>query len=190
MNITIQGVEITLTPDQLKQLDEAISKQNEPPKPTKEQRFWGLINGLSVKVDFEKYPDSIFFFNKEECWIDYDIKRATLWIRYDKIWSVFEREYQMVFDSIQTFIKHLVEEHFELKGVTPGRFRYPVRRLVEEHFELKEVTPKLTQPNGTGWVDEHFELKGVTPYGPHSSPPYEVEEYFRIIKPPINNEKR
>jgi len=88
------------------------------PEKTKEQRFFELFNGLQLKFDFEKYRESLFFFRGDEVWLEYDLKDNHLWILYEK-WEVFENEYSMNYHEIQTFIKNMVERHFNLKGVEP-----------------------------------------------------------------------
>jgi hypothetical protein len=88
-------------------------------KLTPEQRLWQLAEGLTMKVDRDKYPDSTFFFKGEDWWVEYDAKNNQLWCRYGKIWQVFETEYSMQYDDIQKLIKDVVEAHFKCKGLTP-----------------------------------------------------------------------
>jgi hypothetical protein len=103
---------------ELKQVEEILQK----PKISKEERFWGLINGLQLRVDFNKYPNLIFLFNGDECWVVYDTKSGSLGLLYSSIWSVFETEYGLN-QGIQSFIKKEVEEHFKCKGITPSKSR-------------------------------------------------------------------
>lgn len=119
MNITIQGVEITLTQEQLLKIDAEVKKMNVPKKPTKEERLIELLTGLTLKIDHVKYPNCIFLFKDDECWVEYESKSRTLWLRWKNIWSVFENEYNLGYSEIQSFIKVQVEEHFKCKGITP-----------------------------------------------------------------------
>jgi hypothetical protein len=111
------------------------------PEKTKEQRFFELFNGLQLKFDFEKYRDRLFFFRGDEVWLIYDLKDKYLWVLHEK-WEVFENEYSMDYDEIQTFIKNMVERHFNLKGVEPRPILFTRAFTVERHFNLKGVEPR------------------------------------------------
>ena len=119
MNVNVNGVSITLTEEQLKHIDAEVKKMNQPKRPTPAERFWQLCKGLTIKIDKEGYPDSVFFFKDDECQFEYDTANGHLWCRYSSIWSVFEKEYSMEYSEIQSLIKIQVEEHFKCKGVTP-----------------------------------------------------------------------
>jgi hypothetical protein len=54
---------------ELKQIEEIIQQ----PEISKEERFWGLINGLQLRVDFTKYPNTIFLFDGENCIVEYGV---------------------------------------------------------------------------------------------------------------------
>lgn len=91
-----------------------------PEKKSKEERFWELIlQTNSIKIDKEKYPTSTFGFMGEKFLWEYDSKNGYLWLSWKLIWSVFETEYGLQYDDIQSFIKKEVEDHFKCKGVTP-----------------------------------------------------------------------
>lgn len=91
-----------------------------PDRPTPAERFWQLCEGLSLKIDKEKYTDYVLFFKEDVSQFEYNTKNGYLWCRYSSIWSVFEKEYNMRYDDIRSLIKIQVEEHFRCKGVTPG----------------------------------------------------------------------
>ena len=119
MKITVNNCQIELTPEQLAQIDAEVKRNQTPPKPSKEERFWGLINETVLKIDKVKYPNSIFGFKGEEWWWEYDSKSGYLWLRWYFIWSIFESEYSLDYNDIQSFIKEQVETHFNCKCVTP-----------------------------------------------------------------------
>lgn len=87
-------------------------------KPTPEQRFAELIQGLEIKTDLENYPDSIFYFRGNEYWAEYDSKNNYFWLSYSKMWSVFEKKYGLNYEQVKELIGKKVEEHFKRKGVT------------------------------------------------------------------------
>ena len=97
-------------------------EESKTEKPTKEERFKQLIEGVDIShpvVDFEKYPDSMFWFKGDKFLFEYDFKNKRLWVQYDEVWKVFESEYNMIYDDIQLFMKGRMEEHFKLKDVEP-----------------------------------------------------------------------
>lgn len=138
MQIDVNGVQITLTEEQLSK----IKAQTEKKSP--EERFLELIAGIEINkpiVDFEKYPNSLFWFNKEgQMLFEYDFKNDILGCDYSPVWLVFYNEYNFNCDKTQAFIKTQVEKNFKLKGITlliPTLWR---GRMIEEHFKLKGVT--------------------------------------------------
>jgi len=139
MKATLEnGIVIELTQEQLAQID----KQRSLVK-TKEQRFLELISGIDIhqpKVDFQKYPNSLFWFDKDGIFIcEYDWKNNYFWFHYLKVWSVFETEFNLTYQEIRNFLSGMVEEHFKMKGVTTAWCRCGRRRPVEEHFKMKGV---------------------------------------------------
>ena len=87
-------------------------------KITPEERFLELIDGMTVKIDKDNYPNSTFFFKGDTCYLE--LEKSRLWVRYAEIWQVFEVEFGMSYDEVQSFIKSQVEQHFKMRGVTPG----------------------------------------------------------------------
>lgn len=137
----------------LKEL-ELVNRIIDSPEVSKEDRFWGLVCGLQMKVDFKKYPYSIFWFNGEECRVEYELKTGNLWLHYPTIWSVFE-EYGLSYQQIQAFIKAEVEEH-------SSRF-INFSLLVEEYSKMKGVRPPNCRCYQCRAVEEHLKMKGVRP---------------------------
>lgn len=122
--------------EKLKEIQEIIDK----PEITKEQRFLEILNGCEIKIDKEKYPDSVFFFKNGECY--FEIQKSIIWCKYKYVWSIFETEFLMDYTDIQSFIKGQVEEHFKCKVLTPHRPIHLPILLVEKHFKRKVLTPK------------------------------------------------
>ena len=99
--------------EKLKMVQEIIDK----PEITPRQRFLEILNGCEVKIDKEKYPDSVFLFKNGKCY--FEIENLTLWCKYKHVWQIFENEFSMNYVDIQQFIKGQVEEHFKCMGLTP-----------------------------------------------------------------------
>ena len=153
MNLTINNVQITLTPDQILQLDAEAKKIKSP---TKEEIFLDMWNGCTIKYDNFKYPNKVFLFKNDICWFEQDFKNEYLWCRYDCIWSIFENQFSMQYSDIQSFIKGMVEEHFKLMLLTPTSLKVVSSSPVEEHFKLMWLTPKAKSTEVAVRVEDHF----------------------------------
>jgi hypothetical protein len=143
MKATLEnGIVIELTQEQLAQID----KQRNKDVKTKEQRFLELISGIDVhqpKVDFQKYPNLLFWFDKDGNYVcEYDWKNNHFWFSYSNVWSVFESEFALNYQEIRMFLNGMVEEHFKLEGVTTKATHAAPAVAVEEHFKLEGVTTK------------------------------------------------
>lgn len=89
------------------------------PISTPEELFLQFFDGLTVPFDREKYPNYIFYFDKNNyCAAEYDSKTNEFWVNYDKVWKVFETTFSLNYTSTRELLNRLVEEHFKLKGVT------------------------------------------------------------------------
>jgi len=102
--------------EKLKAVQEIIDK----PETTAKQRLLELLNGCEIKIDKEKYPDSVFFFKNEGYY--FEIEKKYLWCVYECVWKIFEIEFSMNYGQIQALIKDVVEEHFKCKGLTPVHY--------------------------------------------------------------------
>lgn len=125
----------------------------------KEHRFKEILQGLEIKINLRKYPDSIFFFKEDDFYFEYDFKNKNFWVSYDKVWRVFENEYSMKFSEIQSFIKTQVEQGFKLEGITPQFLSglHPVQ--VEQCFKLEGVTPRRVLLRNIVMVEQDFRTK-------------------------------
>jgi hypothetical protein len=119
-------------------------------KITPEQRFLELIDGMTVKIDKDKYPGSIFFFKDDKCCLE--LENSILWVRYAEIWQVFEVEFGMKYDEIQSFIKDQMEQHFKMRGVTTVNLGLSLRCSMGQHFKMRGVTPVM------GWSSPRPEM--------------------------------
>jgi hypothetical protein len=126
---------------QLVQLDEARERieklEKMESKPTPEERFMQLVDGLEILPKKEKWPDSLFFAKNGEIWFEWDQKNNYLWCRYDTVWRVFETEFGLNYDEIQSIIKEQVEQAYGLKGVTPHLHGQEIWFQEEQAYGLK-----------------------------------------------------
>jgi len=126
--------------NKVSELRKLIEAENLISKKTKEEVFLEMINGLTIDTEtFKKErPDSVFFIKDKKCFLE--LEKSNLWCDYHNIWSVFESQFGMNYKQIQGFIKDMVEEHLNMKGVTPSFFFNITCQAVEEHLNIKGVT--------------------------------------------------
>lgn len=101
--------------------------------------FLEIIDGLTIRVDKDKYPDSIFLFKGDE-WV-FEIEKSTVWCRQDKAWNRISESIQGDYSATQAFLKIPLEQHFKMKDVTPTVERRFSQYGLEQHFKMKGVTP-------------------------------------------------
>lgn len=99
-----------------------------------------FLTNLTI-VHSEKYPDSVFYKQNGEVLFELNQYENTLYfyVRYDKIWSVFENKFGLSYDDIQSFIKKEVESTLKLKGVTPRYLKVVLFRMVESTLKLEQL---------------------------------------------------
>ncbi len=102
---------------------------------TKEERFKELISDLytgdySVDIIVDGSLKNIEWFNSKGEWlIHYDEEGGYTDIRYHRIWSVFQKEYDMKYDDIQQFMKDMLFTHLKIKETTPINYTYKLHQL-------------------------------------------------------------
>ncbi len=85
---------------------------------TKEKRFVELMNIDNIKVFSDSFPHRIFYYNKNGEWImKYNKRFGCTWICYN-IWSVFEKEYDMIYIEIQDFFKKMLFKYFNQENIS------------------------------------------------------------------------
>lgn len=82
-----------------------------------EQVFLDIIDGCTIKIDKDRFPNSIFLFKGDE-WM-FEIEKSTVWCRWDKVWDKISVAISGDYAATQAFIRGLLEQHFKMKGVTP-----------------------------------------------------------------------
>lgn len=80
-----------------------------------------LGNELTVKIDREKYPNSVFYFKGDSCLLELEKSGSTTYLscNYSKIWNPISEQFSLGYSEIQQLIKETVEEHFKMRDVTP-----------------------------------------------------------------------
>ena len=105
---------------QIESLDKEVEKLksiiNAPDKA--ENHFIELWNGTTNIID-GLYPNSIFLKKDGVILFEQDLKDGWLICNFELVWSIFEKEYNMNYKEIQSFIKNILETRLNCKGLTP-----------------------------------------------------------------------
>ena len=127
--IEVNGVTIVLTEDQVNKILEQTNI-----KDTKElvkQEIFEMLEKHKSNVRFlngnysvSKYPTSRFeILNENGEWlfdIDYDSKNPRFLYSYYRVFIFLKLKYLINHDDFQEVMKSILEEHLNLKGVTPN----------------------------------------------------------------------
>ena len=100
------------------ELKKQIENENKPQSPT--DFFLEIFNGATVKIDLEKYPNSIFYFSGDTFLLEIEKRGEKLiaWFNYYKIWNPISEKNTWYYAQTQEFLKVTIEEHFKLREVT------------------------------------------------------------------------
>ena len=151
--IEVNGVTIVLTEDQVNKILEQTNIKDTKELVKQEilemlEKYKSNVRFLDENCNVSKYPTSRFeILNEEGKWlfdIDYDSKNQHFWYSYYRILAIFRENYSINYDDFQEVMKSILEEHLNLKAVTPFSSGHSPRRGLEEHLNLKGVTPKIT----------------------------------------------
>ncbi len=120
-------------------------------------RIWleDLLSKMVVKQDQEKFPDFLFFFIEDECFMNLDLSNNHLWCSHTKIWSVLKNKVKFnCFEDIQYVIRIIVKRSFN-------------------NIEEETTLPKFILMKEQGFRDIYV-VPGLD-YGSHIAP---IEKYF------------
>ena len=127
--IEVNGVMVELTEDQVKKILEQTKVKDAKELVKKEilemlEKYKSNVRFLNENGDVSKYPTSRFeIFDENRDWlfdINYDSKNQHFWYSYYRVWVVFNDKYSINYDDFQEVMKSILEEHLNLKGVTPS----------------------------------------------------------------------
>ena len=126
--IEVNGVMIELTDDQIKKVLEQTKVKDTKELVKQEileilEKYKSNVRFLDENYNVSKYPTSRFeILNENGEWlfnIDYDSKNQHFWYSYYRILAIFRENYSINYDDFQEVMKSILEEHLNLKGVTP-----------------------------------------------------------------------
>ena len=126
--IEVNGVTIELTEDQVNKILEQTKVKDTKELVKQEileilEKHKSNVRFIDENYNVSKYPTSRFdILNEEGKWlfdIDYDSKNQHFWYSYYRILVIFRDKYSINYDDFQEVMKSILEEHLNLKGVTP-----------------------------------------------------------------------
>ena len=126
--IEVNGVTIVLTDEQVNRILEQTKVKDTKELVKQEilemlEKFKTNVRFLDENCNVSKYPTSRFeILNEEGKWlfdIDYDSKNQHFWYSYYRILAIFREKYSINIDDFQEVMKSILEEHLNLRGVTP-----------------------------------------------------------------------
>ena len=100
------------------ELKKQIENESKPKSPT--DFFLEIFNGATVKIDLEKYANSILYFSGDTLLLEIEKREEELiaWFNYYKIWNPISKQNAWDYSQTQEFLKLTIEEHFKLREVT------------------------------------------------------------------------
>ena len=126
--IEVNGVTIVLTEDQVNKILEQTNIKDTKELVKQEilemlEKYKSNVRFLDENCNVSKYPTSRFeILNENGEWlfdIDYDSKNPHFLYSYYRVWMVFNGKHSINKDDFQEVMKSILEEHLNLKGVTP-----------------------------------------------------------------------
>ena len=92
---------------------------------------------------------------KEVEWIFYqDYKNEEFWCNNVRYWSLFESNFDLEYEEIQSITKYLVEEALKREVSTPLFQRLKKKTMVEEALKREVSTPNINFKRGRSSVEE------------------------------------
>ena len=144
------------------ELKKQIENENNPQSP--DNFFLEIFNGATVKIDLEKYPNSIFYFSGETFLLEIEKQGEKLiaWFNYYKIWNPISTTNAWNYSQTQEFLTVTIEEHFKLRELTARTGQDLSATQIEDHFKLREVTAHRASLYPLVAIEDHFKLREVT----------------------------
>ena len=96
-----------------------------------EKLFYQLIKDVIIKIDENKYPNTIFYFNNN-CIFKHNTKNGFFWCSY---YENFDLDWLQITD----LTKDMIEKYFNLKEITPNHLRI-------DHEDEINIPPTLYHP--------------------------------------------
>ncbi len=110
--INIEGREIELTEEQLKQF-----KSVTPNNQQAEKELFEIIKSMKVQIIDE---NTIKYYNEKDEWmVELEYKNGRLWYSYHSIYLILQSKYSLNEQQISDLVKGMMEKFWKVKGLTP-----------------------------------------------------------------------
>ena len=126
--IEVNGVTIELTKDQVNKILEQAKIKNAKELIKQEilemlEKYKSNVRFLDENCEGSNYPTSRFeILDENGDWlfdINYDSKNQHFWYSYHRVFIFLKLKYLINYNDFQEVMKSILEEHLNLKGVTP-----------------------------------------------------------------------
>lgn len=99
--------------------------------------FVKLASGLTRKVDFANFPDSIFFFKGSELFFEYDLGIFLLHARVNEAYDQFKEKGIVGYVQIEQFMTNKARSYLNMSNVAYTPVTSNRVYQVEMHFQNK-----------------------------------------------------
>lgn len=88
---------------------------------TAEQKFIELFKEYTIEVLINDFPSNYVYRTLNGEWLIWHAQNMkSTFISFDLIWSIFENEYNMKYEEVQSFIKSMLFKYFNIIGTSPS----------------------------------------------------------------------
>ena len=100
-----------------------------------EKPFLELMEGMERKIHPDN-PHKTLWYKEDGWYFEQDEEIGYLLCQYNRVWSVFKKEYGGNYADIKSIIKTQMEKHYNLKGLTPIANYHNQYVRMEEHYNV------------------------------------------------------
>lgn len=93
-----------------------------------------IFEGLHIKLDLKRYPNSVFFFKGDRICMEYHWRIGYFACREEGFWNVLETENRWNHGEVQAFINEQVKKHFKVKSIMVWCTVAEGPMMIEKHF--------------------------------------------------------
>ena len=144
--IEVNGVMVELTENQVKKILEQAKIKDTKELVKQEilemlEKYKSNVRFIDENYNVSKYPTSRFeILDKNGEWlfdINYDSKNPDFWYSRYHVYDAFLDKYSINHNDFQEVMKSILEEHLNLKGVTPTTATTCINYCTGRKFEFK-----------------------------------------------------
>jgi len=128
--------------------------------------FCKITSGIEIiNCNVYNSDESELIYHKDGQWIFYqDCKNEKFWAHYKRYWEIFESNFNLKYEEIQSITKLLVEEALKREVPTPNQQYNKNTLLVEEALKREVTTPSLIKVIVSLQVEEALKREVTTPF--------------------------